>query len=157
MGLASHVVHVELDTPSAQGLIPSVGMLLHDGFPSSNISARAILSRFQSITRYSPFSILQIGWTATQCTKPKHARIPPDVTEIPEPRTLGYTFDDGPNCTHNAFYNYLASQNQKATLFYIGSNVIDWPLEAQRGLVDGHQLCMRGYFLYRFYDSLKVV
>ncbi len=25
---------------------------------------------------------------------------------------------------------------------YIGSNVIDWPLEAQRGIVDGHHICV---------------
>jgi len=54
---------------------------------------------------------------------------------------MGYGFDDGPNCTHNAFYDFLASQNQKATMFYIGSNVLDWPLEAQRALADGHEIC----------------
>jgi len=26
--------------------------------------------------------------------------------------------------------------------FYIGSNVIDWPLQAMRGLADGHQICV---------------
>lgn len=26
-------------------------------------------------------------------------------------------------------------------MFYIGSNVLDWPLEAQRGLTDGHEMC----------------
>ena len=41
---------------------------------------------------------------------------------------MGYAFDDGPNCTHNAFYDYLSSEKQKATMFYIGSNVLDWPL-----------------------------
>jgi Polysaccharide deacetylase len=66
-----------------------------------------------------------------------------DVSSIPEPKSMGYAFDDGPNCTHNAFYNYLSSQNQKATMFYIGSNVLDWPLEAQRALADGHEICAR--------------
>lgn len=28
----------------------------------------------------------------------------------------------------------------KATMFYIGSNVMDWPLQAQRGLSDGHEM-----------------
>ena len=60
---------------------------------------------------------------------------------------MGYGFDDGPNCTHNAFYDYLASQNQKATLYYIGSNVMDWPLEAQRGIADGHEICARECWL----------
>jgi len=54
---------------------------------------------------------------------------------------MGYAFDDGPNCSHNAFYDYLLSQNQKATLFYIGSNVMNWPYQGQRGSVDGHEIC----------------
>ena len=62
---------------------------------------------------------------------------------------MGYAFDDGPNCTHNIFYNYLESQNQKATMFFIGSNVLDWPLEAQRAVVDGHEVCARECFLFR--------
>ncbi|KAK4698819.1 hypothetical protein P7C70_g7449, partial [Phenoliferia sp. Uapishka_3] len=33
-------------------------------------------------------------------------------------------FTGGPNCSHNAYYDYLLSVNQKATLFYIGSNVL---------------------------------
>jgi len=80
-------------------------------------------------------------WTAHQCTTPKLAGLPSDVASIPEPRSMGYAFDDGPNCTHNLFYNYLSSQKQKATMFYIGSNVLDWPLEAQRAITDGHEIC----------------
>ncbi|KAI9459535.1 carbohydrate esterase family 4 protein [Boletus coccyginus] len=68
----------------------------------------------------------------------------PDQVGVPEPNTLGYGFDDGPNCSHNAFYDYLQQNNQKATMFYIGSNVADWPLEAQRGLADGHEICTPG-------------
>ena len=26
--------------------------------------------------------------------------------------------------------------------FYIGSNVMDWPLQAMRGIEDGHQICV---------------
>jgi hypothetical protein len=33
----------------------------------------------------------------------------------PQPRTLGYGFDDGPNCSHNAFYDYLNERGQKAS------------------------------------------
>jgi len=28
-------------------------------------------------------------------------------------------------------------------MFYIGSNVLDLPLEAQRGVTDGHEVCIR--------------
>ena len=79
----------------------------------------------------------------TKCTTPKQTGLPADVSSVPEPKTIGYGFDDGPNCTHNIFYDYLASQNQKATMFFIGSNVMNWPLEAQRALADGHQICGR--------------
>lgn len=81
-------------------------------------------------------------WTDNMCTTPKHAGLLPDITSCNEPMTWGYTFDDGPNCTHNALYDMWAANNQKASLMYIGSNVLDWPLEAQRGIVDGHHICV---------------
>lgn len=81
-------------------------------------------------------------WSYHQCTTPKAQGVPADVAFVPEPNTLGYGFDDGPNCTHNVFYDFLASQNQTATMFYIGSNVLDWPLEAQRAIADGHEICV---------------
>ncbi|KAI6144199.1 carbohydrate esterase family 4 protein [Pisolithus tinctorius] len=81
-------------------------------------------------------------WTYDKCTTPKYSGLQPDIAGVPEPGTLGYGFDDGPNCSHNAFYDYLSQQNQKASMFYIGSNVMDWPLEAQRGLADGHEICV---------------
>ncbi|GAA6045281.1 hypothetical protein NBRC10513_007663 [Rhodotorula toruloides] len=64
-----------------------------------------------------------------------------------------FTLDDGPNCSHNAFYDFLDEQKQKATLFYIGSNVLDWPLEAQRGLADGHEICAHTWS-HRYMTSL---
>ncbi|KAK7043861.1 hypothetical protein VNI00_008026 [Paramarasmius palmivorus] len=86
-------------------------------------------------------------WTAHQCVTPKLAGLPPDISSVPEPLTVGYGFDDGPNCSHNAFYDYLQENNQKATMFFIGSNVMDWPLEAQRAVVEGHEICVRKYDL----------
>ncbi|KAJ6629858.1 carbohydrate esterase family 4 protein [Mycena sp. CBHHK59/15] len=81
-------------------------------------------------------------WTYHQCVTPKLSGLSNDIANVPEPRTLGYGFDDGPNCSHNAFYDYLTQQGQKATMFYIGSNVFDWPLEAQRAVADGHEICV---------------
>ncbi|KAG0738656.1 hypothetical protein G6F59_006647 [Rhizopus arrhizus] len=80
-------------------------------------------------------------WSATQCTKPKSQNTNADIVNCPEPETWGLTFDDGPNCSHNAFYDYLQQNNQKASMFYIGSNVLNWPYGALRGLKDGHHLC----------------
>jgi len=92
-------------------------------------------------------------WTYDKCITPKISGLPPDVAAAPEPETLGFGFDDGPNCSHNAFYDYLQTQNQKATMFYIGSNVMDWPLEAQRGLADGHEICVHTWS-HRYMTSL---
>ncbi|KAA1470727.1 glycoside hydrolase/deacetylase [Dentipellis sp. KUC8613] len=81
-------------------------------------------------------------WTYGKCTTPKLAGLAPDVSSVPEPKTMGYGFDDGPNCLHNVFYDFLQQNNQKATMFFIASNVMDWPLEAQRALTDGHEICI---------------
>ena len=59
---------------------------------------------------------------------------------------MGYAFDDGPNCMHSVFYDFLSSQNQRATMFCIESDVFDWPLEAQRAIPDGHEICARECF-----------
>jgi len=92
------------------------------------------------LTTYSP-SDPDCWWTFEQCVTPKLSGLKPDIADVPEPRTLGYGFDDGPNCSHNAFYDYLTQQNQTATMFFIGSNVMDWPLQAQRAVTDGHEIC----------------
>ncbi|WFD21241.1 hypothetical protein MCAP1_003502 [Malassezia caprae] len=81
-------------------------------------------------------------WTASKCVKPKAKDVPSDLSSCPEPDTWGLTFDDGPNCSHNAFYDFLAEKKLKATMFLIGSNVADWPYQAQRAITDGHDICV---------------
>ncbi|KAM0751267.1 chitin deacetylase-like manno protein MP98 [Meredithblackwellia eburnea MCA 4105] len=80
-------------------------------------------------------------WSWAKCTTPKIKTLPTDVTKCEEPNTFGLTLDDGPNCSHNAYYDYLNQIGMKASLFYVGSNVLVWPLEAQRGLAEGHEVC----------------
>lgn len=56
-------------------------------------------------------------WTYSQCTSPASSSgLKPDTISVPEPDTWGYTFDDGPLCDHNEFYDYLALNNQKASM-----------------------------------------
>ncbi|GFZ52284.1 Chitin deacetylase [Saitozyma sp. JCM 24511] len=82
-------------------------------------------------------------WSWHQCTTPAASTgLPADIINVPEPMTWGLGFDDGPNCSHNALYDYLQEQNLKATMFYIGSNVFDWPLQGLRAMADGHQICV---------------
>ncbi|WFD40790.1 uncharacterized protein MJAP1_003779 [Malassezia japonica] len=93
-------------------------------------------------------------WSASGCKKPKQKGLVEDLYTCPEPDTWGLTFDDGPNCTHNAFYDFLKKEKLKATLFYIGSNVVNWPYQAQRGLVDGHDVCVHTWS-HRYMTTLS--
>ncbi|KAF7972933.1 hypothetical protein HWV62_16598 [Athelia sp. TMB] len=113
---------------------------IKDSIPT-NISARGTIAGDWTGVNY-PSSDPDCWWTFNKCTTPKLAGIPADTISVPEPNTLGYGFDDGPNCSHNAFYDYLTEQKQKATMFYIGSNVQNHPLEAQRAVADGHEICV---------------
>ncbi|CAO3600348.1 unnamed protein product [Absidia cylindrospora] len=79
-------------------------------------------------------------WSASTCTKPKHQGVNEDIYQCPEPDTWGLTYDDGPNCSHNAFYDFLEEKKLKASMFYIGSNVVNWPYGAMRGIKNGHHI-----------------
>ncbi|UZJ50710.1 hypothetical protein CBS101457_000030 [Exobasidium rhododendri] len=121
---------------NASGIIPS-------GIPRRGDGSYAAMYQGVGLdTNYNTAKDASCYWTATGCTTPKHTGLLPDVVKCLEPHTWGYTLDDGPNCSHNALYDFWLEQKQKATLFYIGSNVLDWPLEAQRGIADGHHICV---------------
>lgn len=105
-----------------------------------NISVRKLKDGAPDMSDYDMTNDPDCWWSATTCTEPKHADTNPDIYSCPEPETWGLTFDDGPNCSHNAFYDYLSEQKLKATMFYIGSNVINWPYGAMRGVRDGHHI-----------------
>ncbi|KAJ8085309.1 hypothetical protein PM082_004104 [Marasmius tenuissimus] len=100
---------------------------------------------FTATSTYNTGTDPDCWWTATGCVTSKANGVPSDVAKIPEPMSIGYGFDDGPNCSHNAFYDFLQEKNQKATMFFIGSNVLNWPLEAQRALYDGHEMCAHSW------------
>jgi hypothetical protein len=96
-------------------------------------------------TNYSATSDPDCWWSSSLCTTPKITDVNADIDHCPEPETFGLTYDDGPNCSHNAFYDYLSQQKLKASMFYIGSNIIDWPYGAMRGVADGHHIASRMY------------
>ncbi|KAJ7315045.1 carbohydrate esterase family 4 protein [Mycena albidolilacea] len=108
-----------------------------------NIAPRGVNGVFATnATSSYPATDPDCWWTFGQCLTPKVAGLKPDIADVPEPRTLGYGFDDGPNCSHNAFYDYLTSKKQKATMFFIGTNVMFEPLQALRAAQDGHEICV---------------
>ncbi|KAI8091727.1 chitin deacetylase 1 [Thamnidium elegans] len=105
-------------------------------FPVRKLSAAGGLD----MTGYDNVNDPACWWSSTTCKTPKTAGINGDLYACPEPEVWGITFDDGPNCSHNAFYDFLEKEKQKATMFYIGSNVVNWPYGALRGVKDGHHI-----------------
>lgn len=84
-------------------------------------------------------------WTVTNCTWPKDEDLLfPDISSCYYD-TIAISIEGGPNCSHNAFYDSMRNTSIYATLFYVGSNVVNWPLQAQRGIVDGHELCVNSW------------
>jgi peptidoglycan/xylan/chitin deacetylase (PgdA/CDA1 family) len=106
-----------------------------------NIPPKTMVNGVFVDTNYSA-SDPDCWWSWNGCVTPKFAGLNPDTYFCAEPDTWGLTYDDGPNCTNTVLYDFLKANNQKATMFYIGSNVADWPEQAQRGLADGHQICV---------------
>ncbi|ORY06987.1 glycoside hydrolase/deacetylase [Basidiobolus meristosporus CBS 931.73] len=124
-------------TPEFQSVYNSI-----DWTKVPNIQPKKMDASGAFISSDYPASDPDCWWTYKNCVTPKAPNIQPDIASCPEPETWGLTYDDGPNCTHTQFYDFLKANNQKATMFFIGSNVADWPKEAQRGLTDGHHICV---------------
>ncbi|KAL4399617.1 chitin deacetylase [Malassezia pachydermatis] len=133
------------------GIIPSDVQQKKDTTPPG--SAQSNMGTSASASGYNVQEDPDCWWTANKCTTPKHKGINPDMSTCPEPSTWGLTFDDGPNCSHNAFYDFLKQQKLKATMFYIGTNVVNWPYQAQRGIVDGHDICVHTW-AHRYMTTL---
>ena len=93
-----------------------------------------------NFTGYDTVNDPDCWWSSSTCTTPKLAGVNADIFQCNEPETWDLTYDDGPNCSHNAFYDFLQQQSLTASMFYIGSNVLDWPAGAMRGLKDGHHI-----------------
>ncbi|KAF9953964.1 hypothetical protein BGZ72_005002 [Mortierella alpina] len=120
-------------------------------------------------------------WTISKCTTPKVDYIPPDIAVCSVPDTWGLTYDDGPmyyypftaenrGWAEPNLYDYLLQHNnQKADLFYIGSKIFGAADAAQRGLNDGHVVCVHTWshpsmtyltndeVVAEFYYSLKII
>ncbi|RXK41614.1 hypothetical protein M231_01113 [Tremella mesenterica] len=110
--------------------------------PSFNLAPKGTPEGDFSAVQYNGTDV-DCWWPWQGCTQPApQTGLPDDITSVPEGETWGLGFDDGPNCSHNALYDFLLEQNQKATVFYIGSNVYDWPLQSMRAIKDGHHVCV---------------
>lgn len=63
------------------------------------------------------------------------------LTSSSEKATLFCKLDSIRTSTILALLSEAKSRTEHLALADIGSNVFDWPLEGQRGLADGHEIC----------------
>ncbi|KAJ3040977.1 hypothetical protein HDV00_010049 [Rhizophlyctis rosea] len=84
-------------------------------------------------------------WTASLCTKPKAPGLNADVTICPKGNSWGLTFDDGPTCASPALHTFLKANNQKASFFMLGQQVLLYPQEALEAFQDGHDIMLHSW------------
>ncbi|KAI8575450.1 hypothetical protein K450DRAFT_261787 [Umbelopsis ramanniana AG] len=77
-------------------------------------------------------------WTFTLCTRPD------DIVECPKGQ-WGITYDDGPTQFSPKLYDYLDSVGQKATLFMIGGQVLQYPDLVLRAFKAGHEIAIHTF------------
>ncbi|KAJ7119110.1 hypothetical protein C8R44DRAFT_707433 [Mycena epipterygia] len=75
------------------------------------------------------------------CSATYGCRIPGDIWDAPD-GYLGISFDDGPQPASDALLSFLQSQNQPATHFMIGSNIIWYPEEFQKTFDQGDDIAV---------------
>ncbi|RUS22483.1 hypothetical protein BC937DRAFT_88811 [Endogone sp. FLAS-F59071] len=82
---------------------------------------------------YSQTNDQYCSWTFTQCVRPD------DIYQCPK-GVWGLTYDDGPQPPSPALYDYLKSQNQRATHFVIGSRALEYPDALKQVYAQGGQI-----------------
>ncbi|KAI7903776.1 uncharacterized protein BX663DRAFT_432658 [Cokeromyces recurvatus] len=120
-----------------------------------NIEPRKVKDWVVDIKGYDLSKDPDCWWSSSLCKKPKLSYLPDDIYVCPQKGDWGLNYDDGPYrlpwprseqdkiYDQPRFYNFLVkNRKQKATLFFVGSNVIKFPEAAQRALNDGHTICI---------------
>ncbi|KAL1923123.1 uncharacterized protein VTP21DRAFT_9499 [Calcarisporiella thermophila] len=75
-------------------------------------------------------------WTCQKCTRPE------DVETCPQKMQWGLTYDDGPSQNSVPLLDYMKQNNIKATMFVVGSRVIQNPDLLRREYADGHHIAV---------------
>ncbi|KDQ10476.1 carbohydrate esterase family 4 protein [Botryobasidium botryosum FD-172 SS1] len=65
-----------------------------------------------------------------------------DITTCADPKSWGFSSDDGPSPYTPGLIDYLDSQKIKGTFFVIGSRAISYPTTLQAEYMGGHQICV---------------
>ncbi|RKP14209.1 hypothetical protein BJ684DRAFT_19363 [Piptocephalis cylindrospora] len=78
-------------------------------------------------------------WTCDKCLGPQ------DVSACPNNKQWGLTYDDGPSPNSTLLLDHMQSKNIQATVFVVGSRVIEYPAILKREYALGHHIGMHGW------------
>ncbi|RUS18054.1 hypothetical protein BC937DRAFT_89191 [Endogone sp. FLAS-F59071] len=118
-----------IDSPQAKQWIAAVNMSAIPNAPVIKWDANG--NPINPFGNANPFC----DWTFDGvCTRPG------DVVYCPQKGVWGLSFDDGPTPYGSQLYDFLATENLKASLFYIGIQVAQNPQVAAKGCAAGHHI-----------------
>ncbi|KAI7863359.1 hypothetical protein BDF14DRAFT_1959188 [Spinellus fusiger] len=118
-----------------------------------DFDTRVMVDWTLDLSQYDVNSDEACWWSSSNCKRPKVSYLPEDIYYCPNAGDWGLNYDDGPfklldrnhpdiDWEQPRFYNSLIRNgHQKATLFFVGANVVSFPDAAQRALSDGHTIC----------------
>ncbi|KAI9226374.1 MAG: family 4 carbohydrate esterase, partial [Piptocephalis tieghemiana] len=78
-------------------------------------------------------------WTCDKCLGPQ------DISACPENNQWGLTYDDGPSPNSTMLLDHMQSHRIQATVFVVGSRVIEYPAILRREYAQGHDIAMHGW------------
>ncbi|OAD79925.1 carbohydrate esterase family 4 protein, partial [Phycomyces blakesleeanus NRRL 1555(-)] len=139
-----------VDGPDIEKVLESIDWEYVPNIPVRNSTSSGDLD----MSKYDVLVDDSCWWSATGCVEPKLDYLPVDIYECPAPGHFGLTYDDGPMVPNKSedsssdsweepdLYKFLNENDQKATLFYVGSNVALYPDIAKRAIDSGHDICL---------------
>ncbi|KAF9964677.1 chitin deacetylase, partial [Mortierella alpina] len=114
------------DTPEVKKWIAELNLTAVPTFPVVSVNSNGDIQNPNSIPADA------CDWSVTNCFNKDLVTCPLGV--------WGLTYDDGPTSASPKLYDFLDQTNQKATLFYIGGNVVQNWQSARRACGAGHQI-----------------
>ncbi|KAH8549879.1 hypothetical protein BGW37DRAFT_501061 [Umbelopsis sp. PMI_123] len=126
-------------TYPAPGSVPVPKPEWVSGLDTAKIAAAPVVTLTNgSPVNPAPGSDPYCDWTFGGCTRAD------DIFQCKK-GDWGLTYDDGPTGFSPKLYDYLDSINQKATLFLIGGQVLQFPELVQRAYSAGHEIAIHGF------------
>ncbi|KAJ7890800.1 hypothetical protein B0H13DRAFT_2234871 [Mycena leptocephala] len=143
-----------LNAAVAAGSIPNIPVPL--SFPTKIRLTRLVCVAFFECRFIHPTRFPVVGFDpngAVVCSATYKCRNPNDVWDAPD-NSIGISFDDGPQPASDTLFKFLADNNETATHFMIGVNILDYPNEFLSAFNMGGDIAVHTY-THRYTTTLS--